>query len=213
MRICLLSRFFDLRNAGIGGYSMELSKGLKKRGFEVSTVSQDGGIPLGEGSVKYLFYTAFEIAFKIPRGCDVYHACSPMEAVYAPKPLTVCFHDLIPMLYLREVETHYAGGFLREFRRWFGSNYFRKACSTAVKKADAIIAQSEQTKRELVRELGVDEADVRVIRHGIRPDLEPRPKTDDTFRVGTLSYLDPRKRIDLLIKAFRKANIQGELLI
>lgn len=43
MRVCLLSRFFDLRNAGIGRYSMELMRGLRERGLEVRTVSQDGG--------------------------------------------------------------------------------------------------------------------------------------------------------------------------
>jgi len=211
MRICLLSRFFDLRNAGIGRYSMELLRGLREQGLEVRTVSQDGGIPLGEGRMKYLVYTAFEIRFKIPSS-DIYHACTPMETIHAPKPLTVFFHDFIPMLYSREVETHYASGFLEKFRRWF-DNYFRMACSIAVKKADALITQSEHTKRELIREFGVEEDDVRVIRHGIRPDLKPRPKIDDTFRVGTLSYLDPRKRIDLLIKAFLEADVDGELVI
>lgn len=213
MKVCLLSRFFDLRNGGIGRYSQELRDMLLAMGQKVITVSQDGGVPFGEGSVKYLAYTAFEIAFKIPHDCDLYHACTPMESLHTPKPLTVFFHDLIPMLYLKKVVTHYAGGLLREPRRWFGGTYFKKLAQVAVAKADMLIAQSEQTKRELVREFGVDEDDVIVIRHGIRPDLEPRPKTNEILKVGTLSYLDPRKRIDLLIKAFLKADVEGELSI
>jgi len=39
MRICLLSRFFDLRNAGLGRYSVEL-RGLRGQGLEVRTASQ-----------------------------------------------------------------------------------------------------------------------------------------------------------------------------
>jgi len=212
MKICLLSRFFDLRNAGIGRYSQELLKGLAKRGFDVRTVSQDGGLPLGEGNLKYLIYTAFEIRFKIPSS-DIYHACSPIEAIHAPKPLVVTFHDFIPMISLHEIETHYATGFLRGFRRSFVANYFRTACSIAIKKGSAMIAQSEQTKQELVREFGINAEKVAVIRLGIRPDLEPKPKTDNILRVGTLGYLDPRKRMDLLIKAFLKADIDGELVI
>lgn len=209
MKICLLSRFFDLRNAGIGRYSLELRNALRSMGHQVATVSQDGGIPVPGESRKYFVYTAFEIAFKIPRGCDIYHACSPLEALHAPRPLTVFFHDLIPMFRLKETET---GGLLRGFRRWFGSLYFRKVGRVAVAKAEALMSPSEQTKEELIRELGAENK-ITVVRHGIRPDLEPRQKKDDTFRVGSLSYLDPRKRIDLLIRAFLEADVEGELWI
>ncbi len=212
MKVCLLSRFFDLRNGGIGRYSQELLRCLKKRGLEVRTVSQDGGIPLGEGGLKYLVYTAFEIHFKIPKS-DIYHACSPMEVIHAPTPLVVFFHDFIPLLYLQEDYTRYTSRFLRRLRPWLDSNYFRIACSIGVKKANAMITPSEQTKQDLVREFRVNEDNVTVIRHGIRSELEPRPKDNDIFRVGTLSYLDPRKRIDFLIKAFLKADVKGELLI
>lgn len=209
MRLCLLSRFFDLRNAGVGRYSMELVKRLEDRGVEVEKVSQDGGVPLGEGMLKYFFYTAFEVPFKVPES-DVYHALTPLESIHAPRPLVVTFHDFIPILYLEQVETHYASS---KIERWFTSNYFRIACETAVRKADSITAVSQQTKEELVQEFGVDKEDVKVIRHGINPDLEPREKEDDVFRIGTLSFLGPRKRIDLLIRAFLEADIDGELLI
>ncbi len=209
MKLCLLSRFFDLRNAGVGRYSMELLERLRNNDLEIETVSQDGGIPLGEGMVKYFFYTAFEAPFKIPEA-DVYHALTPLESIHAPSPLVVTFHDFIPALYLEDIETHYASS---KMERWFTSNYFRIACKTAVRKADAITSVSEQTKEELVREFGVDEEDVKVIRHGINPELKPREKEDDVFRVGTLSFLGPRKRIDLLIRAFLEADVDGELLI
>lgn len=201
MKVCLLSRFFDLRNGGIGRYSQELLRELINRGVNVTTVSQDSGLPLGQGRVKYFIYTAFEIGFKIPSGQDVYHACAPTEALHSPKPLTVFFHDLIP---LYKTRTWYKG---------IAAGYFKHVCEVAVKKADAIMVQSEQTKREIVANFNVDESSVTVIRHGISPSLKPQEKKDDIFRIGTLSYLDPRKRIDVLIKAFLEANVEGELVI
>lgn len=209
MKLCLLSRFFDLRNAGVGRYSMKLLKRLRETDLEIETVSQDGGIPFGSGMAKYFLYTAFEAPFKIPQA-NVYHAMTPLESIHAPNPLVVTFHDFIPMLYLDQIGTHYAEN---RFERWFTSSYFRMACTRAVQKADVITAVSEQTKEELTREFEVNEREIQVIRHGINQGLEPAVKKDDVFRVGTLSFLGPRKRIDLLIQAFLKANVDGELLI
>lgn len=210
MDICLISRFFDLRNGGVGRYSMELAERLKdEKEVKLKTVSQDGGLPLGEGMSGYFSFTAFESLFKIPEA-DAYHALSPLEAIHAPSPLVVTFHDFIPMLYPEEIGTNSLSGNLE---RWFTSNYFEIACSIAVRKADAITAVSDQTEEELVSKFDVDRKKVKVIRHGINPNLKPEEKEDDTFRVGTLSFLGPRKRIDRLIEAFLNADVDGELLI
>ncbi len=210
MKVCLLTRFFDLRNAGIGRYSMELLRGLRERGLEVRTVSQDGGIPLGEGSVKYLAYTAFEIRFKIPSS-DIYHACTPMETLWlgGKKRKVVTFHDLIPMLYLGMVQTHYAKN---KLTRPISKNYFTFACKRAVK-SDAIIVNSDQTARELTEHFGVEREKIVVTRFGISPGLKPKNKNDGIYRIGTLGYLDPRKRVGLLIEAFKEADLDAELVI
>jgi len=213
MKICLLSRFFDLRHGGIGRYSMEIEKRLKEMGQQVKAISQDGGIPLGEGRIKYLSYTLFEIKFKIPKGFDLYHACSPTEAFHAPKPLVVFFHDLIPLIYLKESGDWPLKMFPKKFIKWFDGNYFKLASLKAIEKADKILTQSEHVKNELIEIFKVEEDRIDVVRHGIKEDLEPGPKFDDIFRIGTLSYLDPRKRIDILIKAFLRADVDGELLI
>lgn len=206
MKICLLSRFFDLRNAGIGRYSQELLRELKKKNdFEIQTVSQDGGIPLGQGMIKYFAYSSFEVRFKIPKA-DVYHALTPIESMHAPSPLVVTFHDLIPLLHLHKIKTHYAGN---KFGRWFVKRYFRKACRAAVK-ADKITTVSEQTRQELKEHFGID---AEVVRHGIDPNLEPDKKKDNVIRVGTLGFLGPRKRHDLLIESFLDANMDEKLVI
>ncbi len=48
---------------------------------------------------------------------------------------------------------------------------------------------------------------------GIRPDLEPAEKPDNTFRIGYLGQLDRRKRVGLLVEAFHHSEIEGELVI
>lgn len=211
MKICLISRFFDLRGAGIGRYSKNLLEGLKKRGFDVEYINQDGGIPLGKGRLKYLIYTLFEMPFKIPPDQDIYHACSPIEAIWIANKdnSIVTFHDLIPILYPNLSK----GGIVNSIGEFVGSKYFKFACERAVN-CKAIIAVSEQTAKDLVKHLGVDEDKVNMVRQAIADDLKPAKKEDDKYRIGTLSFLEPRKRIEVLIKAFLEANIyESELLI
>ena len=52
-----------------------------------------------------------------------------------------------------------------------------------------------------------------MIKLGIREDLEPRHKQDDVLRFGYLGQLDGRKRVDLVIKVFKAASADGELVI
>jgi glycosyltransferase involved in cell wall biosynthesis len=211
MKICLLSRFFDLRNAGIGRYSMELLKRLVDRGHDVIAVSQDGGIPLGQGRAKYLVYTLFEIRFKIPKGCDAYHALAPTEGLYLPKENSiVTFHDLIPWLHADE--GWYRQGILARLYKGVGSSWFRYCCENAAARAKRIICNSEQTKKEVVDSLGVEEEKVRITRWGISDELRPHRVPHQAYIVGTLGYLERRKRIDLLIKAFKRARMTNAQL-
>jgi len=208
MKVCLLTRYFDIRNGGIGRFSVEICRGLKKRGFEIACVATNTS-----GSTGYLFYTAVEMPFRIPRGCDIYHSLTPLEAIYIPKNRgIVTFHDLIPMLHLDKIQTHYTYGRFPAFNRIVGTNYF-ELCSRIASSCQTIVCSSEYTKKELIKYLNIKESKIRVIGYGINKDFEPAVKKDNIFRIGTLSYLDPRKRIDLLIKAFLEANVDGELVI
>ncbi len=207
-RICLLSRFFDLRNGGIGRFSQKMFEGLTARGYEVVAVASSHSTDAG-----YLLYTAAELAARIPRGCDVYHCLTPLEALYAPKQCAlVTFHDLIPLLHLDKTDTHYTEGAARQVRKAFSKYYFRMIARRAARCA-MVVCNSEQTRNEVVTNLGVPAEKTAVVRLGIAPGLGPGPKMDGRFRIGTLSYLDQRKRIDLLIKAFLSADVDGQLVI
>lgn len=201
MRACLIARFFDLRNGGIGRYSQEILKGLNGR-CQTATVSTEHTSRAG-----YFWFSAAQVPFKLPKA-DIYHAMSPIEAIHIHKKKNsvVTFHDLIPMLYLGLTKTHYAKGVIGRF---ITKRYFTFACKRAVK-CDAITTNSELTKRQIIEHLGADESKICVTPFGISPSFRPVPKQDGVFRVGTLSYLDRRKRIDLLINAFRELETETD---
>jgi glycosyltransferase involved in cell wall biosynthesis len=208
VKIGLVTRFFNLRNGGIGRFSTEMLTGLKKRGCEVVPVSTEHNSTLGN-----VIFSSVELAFRWPRGCDVYHCLTPLQAMHAPKESTVVtFHDLIPWLHLEETDTHYAQGRMKAVKS-IGIRYYSKTTAKIASRCRHIVCNSEETRREVIERLGADESKVSVVRFGINPKLEPNPKPDGPFRFGTLSYLDPRKRIDLLIREFLAADIDGELVI
>lgn len=227
MRICLLTRTFDLKTGGIARVSSEIRDELIRQGHEIHCISTDK-----EGLVSYFSYTLLEIPFRLPRGMDIYHALTPMESIWVPKdkgisvildlitlthPILsggrlnksiVTFYDLAPMT---NPELHGAGFGASNLKRLIAKRYFEFACKQAVK-CKYVVTISEHVKKEVVKIFKVDEDKVKVIKAGIRPDLEPQPKKDSIFRAGYLAQLDRRKRVNLLIKAFRKSELD-ELVI
>lgn len=138
MRVALLTRYFNNKNAGIGVYSRNLLKSLLDRKHQVGLFSTHI-----DSYVGYFFYTFIELALKIATYDypDVYHALSPLEALWTPKEKTVTtFHDLIPWLH-KEKETHYFSGPLSFFRIKGGSWWFKMAAKVAAK-SDHIICNS-----------------------------------------------------------------------
>jgi glycosyltransferase involved in cell wall biosynthesis len=205
MKICLLTRYFSMQNAGIGRFSLELKKGLEKRGFSIYPVETKS-----KGMTGLFFHTSMGIAFKIPKNLNIYHSLTPLESIYIPKAKSVVtFHDLIPWLHSGETTSHYSGDKISGLI----SKYYFKYASTKAAQCAAVVCNSEQTKMEVIEHLKVPESRVLVIRLGIDPGLVPLPRKDKIFRIGTLSYLDRRKRIDVLIKAFLDADVDGELVI
>lgn len=203
MRICLLSRYFDYRNAGIGRVSCEIRNRLVAMGNDVVTVSTNE-----ESLVSYFKYTAYGIRSQIPDDCDVYHAITPMEGIWIPKSKSiVTYLDLIPVTH---PERAGAGIGYSRIKNQIGQWYFGWAAKQS-SKAAILVAISETTKQYMVDRLGVD--NVRVVRLGIRDDLQPIPSKDHKLRIGYLGQLDRRKRVNLLIDAFRESELDAELVI
>ena len=205
VKICLLTRYFDFRNAGIGRVSTEVMKGIVKNGYSVHAISTNG-----DSLYSYFLYTLAGIPMKLPRqGIDVYHALTPMEAIWLPKDKSVVtFHDLFQ---ITNPDKLGSGMGYSKWKNFVGTNYFAIACNVA-KHCRFIVAVSEQTKKDLIEYLNVPEEKISVIHSGIRPDLMPVHKWDKTFRIGYLGQLDRRKRINLLVEAFKGSSLE-ELVI
>lgn len=205
MKICLATRFFDFRNAGLGRFSIELRKKLIERGHEVVSVSCEK-----DGLVPYFAYTFWGIRGRLPKDFDVYHALTPMEAMWLPKQrAVVTFHDLIPMTHSERAPSHVSKNALTLF---IGTWCFSYACFRAAK-CYQIACDSELTRREVSELLKVPWQYSRVIRPGIREDLESTGKRNGMYRIGYLGQLDRRKRVDLLIGAFKESKVDAELVI
>lgn len=199
MDICQITRYFDhKKNAGIGMYSEKLLEKISEE-HNVKSIETET-----EGRIGYFLYTSLGL-LNHPNGFDVYHAMTPLEAIHTPKEKTVVtFHDLLPF-------TH------KEQATWYGGNpitsnitamWFKYACEVA-SSSEQIICNSRDTKREVMKHLDVDEDKIAVTRLGISSDLEPTDGgkySRDGFTVGTLSFLDRRKRIELLIDSFKEVN-------
>jgi glycosyltransferase involved in cell wall biosynthesis len=215
VNICLLARYFNLRNGGIGRYAMSLRDGLLRNGYHVYGVSEDLWFPsiMPDSLLHYFSYSLIGTRLLMPRDCDVYHATQVIEAIHLPygeKPTVVTVHDLIPLFYAGTlIKTHYASSLVE----WsLTKTWFKYTLDRAVN-ADRIIAISEEVANQLISYKDMDPDKVIVIPNGIPDSLHPRPKPDDIPRVGFLGYLDPRKRIDLLIRAYKVSRHDGELWI
>lgn len=218
MNILMATRYFDDENGGIGVYSKNLLQSFLEKDHRIIPISTETKSRLG-----YFIYSSLDMLFsrRLPfhtinygrySEVDVYHALTPIESVYMPSDsLVVTFHDLMPMLH-KEQATWYGGNPLTSN---LASWWFKLCCKIAVK-AEKIICNSQETKDNVVEHFDVESEKIEVVRMGISKKLKPLEdkQESENFRVGTLTYLDRRKRVDVLIRSFKELeDSNAELLI
>lgn len=202
MKICILTRRFDLRSGGIGRVSTEIRDRLQQRGHDVVSVSTDK-----EDLVNYFKYTFWSIQSKIPKDCDIYHAITPMESLWIPKGRSVAtILDIIPITHPEKHGARMGGS---KIKYTIGKLCFAIGCRHAAK-CEGVACISKHVQDEYSKYFG---RRARVIRLGIRDDLEPLAKEDKTFRIGYLGQVDRRKRVDVLVDAFKQSKLDAELWI
>ena len=94
------------------------------------------------------------------------------------------------------------------------SNYYLKRTKIAVENCECIIVPSESTKKDLIDFLGVDEDKIELIQLGAGPEFKvvanqklanevvKKYIPGQTKYILSVSTLEPRKNLDLIIKAF-----------
>ena len=134
------------------------------------------------------------------RAADVAHAPYFAPPLWAPRPLVVTIHDLIPLI-------------LPEYAARPHVRLYNALISLAARRAAQVIADSQATADDIVRRLGIAAHRVHVVPLAAAPDMEPL--ADGTQRQALLRrfgldqpfifYIggfDSRKNVPALLRAF-----------
>ncbi len=204
MKIALNGTFWDRPTTGSGQYVRALVSALGQLAPENEYVVI---APKAEGNLGKVWFE--QIAFE--RACQRERAALAHVPYFAP-PLfprmktIVTIHDLIPLL-------------LPLYRGSLLVRAYTQLVAAGARRADAIIADSEWTKRDIVQRLGIDAARVRVVYLAADARYCPcdaaaiatvRRKyalPDPSPRSGLLLYLggfDQRKNVRVIIEAFAR---------
>lgn len=134
----------------------------------------------------------------ISRFCDCVHIPNFNAPIVNVKKLVITIHDLIYLYFSKNLKSPVA--------RWYASALF----PFIVKKADAIIAVSEHTKKDLVEMLRVAPEKITVIYHGLNAEfvkpnswiISSAPPPHRYFLY--VGLLKAHKNVGLLLEAFQQ---------
>lgn len=195
MKIALIADTFTVETGtGIARYSQELLTGLnKKHLYALPMRTESPKVPFGE-TVTHLFRLPYHV-LKETNNFDLLHATSPANGFSFPlikkAKKIVTYHDLTSFL-CKEADFPLHARLFNPF-----------VYKNLAKYCDKLIANSTQTKEELVNHLKVPEEKIAVVNLGVDEMFKPMKKEKrDYFIIGYLGALAARKRIDYLIKAF-----------
>jgi glycosyltransferase involved in cell wall biosynthesis len=126
---------------------------------------------------------------------DVLHCTTFRGPAGARVPTVLTVHDLA---ILRAPES------LPRWHRLYG----RAGLTRVLCAADAIVAVSDFTKREVVELADVPPERIRVVPHGVDPVFSPDGPAADGEYVLAVATLEPRKNLGRVVDAARKAGIE-----
>ena len=129
------------------------------------------------------------------RSLDVLHCTTFRGPVAAETPTVLTVHDLAILRYPES---------LPRWHRLYG----RLGLSRVVHSADAVVADSEFTKAELVELLRVPPERIRVIALGVDPVFTPEGPQADGDYVLAVATLEPRKNLGRIVDAASVAGVE-----
>ena len=160
---------------------LEISTRSFGRGDRLSTLARDG--------IWYPFLLGrHEVA-------DVLHCPTYRGPVRPRVPFVVTVHDVAV---LRHPEA---------FNRWTRS-YSPRVVPRVLRAARQVIAVSEFTRRELIELLGVPEARIHVVPNAVEDEFTQDGPAEHGEYVLAVGTLEPRKNLDRLVEAARRAHTE-----
>ena len=212
MKIAINGTFWNQPTTGSGQYLRALLPALERRAPENGYVVLTPKDKSDQSSSSFILHPSsfagnlaklwFEqIAFA--NACrrervDIAHVPYFASPFFSPTRTVVTIHDLIPLL-------------LPAYRGSLLVRAYTRLVAAGARRADAIIADSECSRRDIVRYLGIDAARVRVVY--LAADARYRPVDDTAVRARYalpekyLLYLggfDQRKNVRVIIEAFAR---------
>lgn len=213
-------RFFN-NGSGLGNYSRDLVRIMatyfpdnqyfilnnkkSERGKEIVELENVSFLETSKGKLSRQFKMGKDVQ---NADCDIFHGLSgelPLKWNEKPIKKIVTIHDLI---FLRYPE--YYSFFDRKIHFW----KFKKAAT----QADLIIAISEQTKRDIIKFLKVDESKIRVVYQGCHQSFKEKKSADifnsakDKFKLPekfilNVGTIEERKNLLNIVKAINGTEI------
>lgn len=205
MEVTLISRYFDTRNHGIGSHSKLIYEGLKQKNIDLNVISQEDALLKSFNRFSYLYFSMIDLKRLINKkefkNSDVYHGLTPLETLHLPKQKSVAsVLDFIPL------------NGVNNFTSKIFAKFYEKTIQSSVK-CERIVVNNSDIKNTLISKYGVESSSIEVISPPIDAQYYPLNKKNDSFVIGTVSGLEKRKRIDLLIDSFLKADIENSKLL
>lgn len=189
--------------SGIGRYINGLLSGLKNRSrFQYTLIknpesqlaADEGWFYLESKTPIYSLQEQWTIPF-LSRQSNCLHIPHYNAPVFTPQKLIITIHDLIHLYFKNDLPSKAA------------QIYASALLPAIAKRANAIIAVSEFTKKTVVEKLRINPNKINVIHHGVNPiflnPLESAPNSNDRYFLY-VGLIKTHKNVGLLISAFRK---------
>jgi alpha-1,3-rhamnosyl/mannosyltransferase len=205
--ICIDCSPLLVRSAGVKTYLYHWLQALRELNPESvrtflapanSGLIHEGGIRLHPRQIATLLalnrLPRFFAGMMAPR-CDIFHVSNLLRNTPARRRLTATVHDMTSWIL---PDCHTPGNLAAD----------KTFADRVLKRADGLIAVSENTKRDAIRVLGISPEKIRVIHLGVPPaytsvsnesNRRPVPKPHFLF-VGTI---EPRKNVNTLLDAWQ----------
>lgn len=131
-------------------------------------------------------------------------------------PLLINFCNTAPLLYKNQIVTIHDLAFIHH-PEWFSKSFariYRYLIPRISKHAKHVVTVSETIKKQLQTFLKIDANKITIIGNGLQGDiLNATPNGIKEKIIFTVSSVNPRKNLKILINAFEQANLQGYKLI
>jgi glycosyltransferase involved in cell wall biosynthesis len=206
MKIAFDGTVLHGRKSGVGYYCEELLKAMlaanhEDQFFVFSHRQLSLKFPSSNGNLKvsdslHFPVRAMYLHLLLPKlleeiNPDVCHYTNFLAPISEKRPYIVTIHDM-------GLEV------LRDAHPWAKRVYTRRLIPSVAQKARLVITNSEYSKWEIVRHLGLPEHRIRVTPLAASPEFRPVPVSPQNPYFLYVGNLEPRKNLERLIEAFAR---------